>query len=171
MGFSTHSPTHLLDLSTCKFKHQLEQLHASAPFGTTSSFQNLPDTCLHQTLTNQGCLVVFACFTTASSNASFLGVQPSECQKNTEKTRKPPLTFTHAWAILRSLPEIESIAPSSAPTTAPKLLPTATKTPSDVCFRSSVPALSSFSTRFITLWGVWVSSYFPFLSHPLSSSS
>ena len=30
--------------------------------------------------TNQKCLEVFACFTTASSKASFLGVQNSECQ-------------------------------------------------------------------------------------------
>ena len=93
--------------------------------------------------TNHGCLVTVACLTTASSKASFLGVPPSECQKYTEKTRRPPLTFTYAWAILPWLPWIESIAPSSAPTTAPRLLSTATKTPPDVCLRSSVPALSS----------------------------
>ena len=74
------------------------------------------------------CVVTLACFTTASSRASFLGVQPSECQKYTEKTSKPPLTFTHAWAILPSLPGIEAIAPSSPPTTGPKLLSAATKT-------------------------------------------
>ena len=47
-------------------------------------------------------------------------VHPSVCQKYTEKTRKSPLTFTHAWAIL-----------------------TATKIPPDVCFRASLLALSS----------------------------
>ena len=63
--------------------------------------------------TNQGCRVVFACFTTAPSKASVLAVLPSESQKYTKKTRKPPLTFTHAWAIfptwaiLLSEPEIE----------------------------------------------------------------
>ena len=87
--------------------------------------------------TNHGCLVTVACLTAASSTASFLGVQPSECQMYTEKTRRPPPTFTHAWAILPSLPGIESIA------TSPRLLSTATKTPPDVCLRSSVPALSS----------------------------
>ena len=46
--------------------------------------------------TNHGCLVTF-CFTTASSRASFLGVQPSECQTYIEKARTPPLTLTHAW--------------------------------------------------------------------------
>ena len=80
---------------------------------------------------------------TASNKASFLGVQPSECQKYTEKTRNPPLMFTHAWAILPSLPEIKTIVPSSAPTTAPRLLSTTTRTPPDVCFRSSQLALSS----------------------------
>ena len=75
---------------------------------------------------NYGCLVVLACFRTASSKASFLGVHPSECQKYTEKTRNPPLTFTHAWAILPSLPGIESIAPSSTP---PQLLPSDCRLP------------------------------------------
>ena len=56
------------------------------------------------------------------------------CQKYTTKIRKPPLTFTLAWAILPSLPEIETLVPSSSPTTAPKLLSTATKTCPDVCF-------------------------------------
>ena len=48
-----------------------------------------------------------------------------------------------AWAILPSLTDIETTDPSSAPTTAPRLLSTATKTPPDVCFRSSLLALSS----------------------------
>ena len=82
---------------------------------------------------NHGCLVVLACFRTASSRASFLGVQPAECQKHTEKTRNRPLTCTHAWGILPSLPGIESIAPSSTPTTAPRMLQTAAKTPLGVC--------------------------------------
>ena len=92
---------------------------------------------------NHKCRVVLACFRNASSKASFLGVQPCKCQKYTEKTRKPPLTLTHAWASLPSLPGIESIAPSYAPTTAPRLLSTAAKTPPGVCFRSSLPAVSS----------------------------
>ena len=82
---------------------------------------------------NHECLVVLACFRTASSRASFLGVQPAECQKHTEKTRNRPLTCTHAWGILPSLPGIESIAPSSTPTTAPRMLQTAAKTPLGVC--------------------------------------
>ena len=83
-----------------------------------------------------GCLVVSACFKSASSRASFLEVQNYECQRYTVKTRKPPLTFAHDWTILPSLPVTESVAPSSAPTTA-------TKTPPYVCFRSSLLALSS----------------------------
>ena len=93
--------------------------------------------------TSHGCLVVSACFKSASSRASFLGVQPSECQKYAQKTRKPPLTFAHAWAIIPSLPETESIALFSAPTTAPRFLSTATKTLPYVCFRSSLLAISS----------------------------
>ena len=53
------------------------------------------------------------------------------------------LTFTHAWAILPSFPVTDSMVPSSAPTTAPRLLSIATKTPTDVCLRSSSPAASS----------------------------
>ena len=49
--------------------------------------------------TNQGCLVLLACFTIASTTASFLGVHHSECRKYMVKTRVPPLTFTHAWAL------------------------------------------------------------------------
>ena len=88
---------------------------------------------------SHGCFVVRVLFSTASSRASFLDYHPSECQKQTEKIRSPTLTFTQAWAILPSFP---SIAPSSAPTTAPRLLSTATKTSPDVCLRSSSPAIS-----------------------------
>ena len=48
---------------------------------------------------------------TASSNASFLGLHPSECQKYTEKICNPPLAFTHAWAMFPSLPGIENDRP------------------------------------------------------------
>ena len=75
--------------------------------------------------------------------SSFLGIQPSECQMYTEKTRNPPLTFTHDWAILPSVPGIDTIAASSPPTTAPRLLSTATISPPEVCLRSSLPAVSS----------------------------
>ena len=87
-------------------------------------------------------LVASTYFTTALSKASFLGVQPSEYQNHTNKNRIPPRTFTHHWATLPALPGIDSTAPSSVPTTAPKLLSTATKTP-DVRLRSSVPAFLS----------------------------
>ena len=92
---------------------------------------------------SHGCPVVLTCFITASINASFLGVQPSECLQFSAKTRIPPLTFTHAWAILPSFPGIDVTAPSSVPTTAPRLLSIATKTPPDVCLRSSLLAFSS----------------------------
>ena len=80
---------------------------------------------------------VLAFFRAAFIRGSFLGVQPSECQKYTEKT------FARAWAILPSLLGIGPIVPSSTPTTAPRLLSNATKTPPDVCLRSSLPAVSS----------------------------
>ena len=80
---------------------------------------------------------VLAFFRAAFIRASFLGVQPSECQKYTEKT------FARAWAILPSLLGIGPIVPSSTPTTAPRLLSNASKTPPDVCLRSSLPAVSS----------------------------
>ena len=64
------------------------------------------------------------------------------CHDGFVSRRPPPLTFTHAWAILPSLPGIDSIVPSSTPTTAPRLLSIATKTPPDVCLRSSSPAVS-----------------------------
>ena len=115
--------------------------------------------------TTHGCLVAVACFNTASNKASFSGVQPSQCQKYTEKTRKPPLTFTHAWAMFPSLPEIEPIAPSSAPTTAPRLLSTATKTPPDVRFRSSLLALSS------VILAASAANFHPFFASQLNCSS
>ena len=74
---------------------------------------------------NHGCLVVLTCYTTASIKASFLGVQPSECQKYTANTRIPPRTCTHDWAID---PSFDMTVLSSLPMTAPKLLSTATKT-------------------------------------------
>ena len=89
------------------------------------------------------CLVILACFTTTTISASFLGVHPSGCQKYTAKTRIPPLTFTHAWAMLPSFPGIDVTAPSSLPTTAPRLLSIATETPPDVCLRSSLLAASA----------------------------
>ena len=49
-------------------------------------------------------------------------------------------TFTQAWVILPSLPAIDATAPSLSPTTVPKLLSTAIKTPLDVCLRSSLLA-------------------------------
>ena len=109
----------------------------------TLFFSNSTGLILASHATSQGCLVTLARFNTASSRASFLGVQPSECQKYTEKTRIPPCTFTQAWVILPSLPGIDATAPSFSPTTVPKLLSTAIKTPPDVCLRSSLLALSS----------------------------
>ena len=82
---------------------------------------------------NHWCLVVLACLRTTSGRASFLGVQLSECQKYTAKTRKPHLTFTPCLGIFLLI-EIKTIVPSSAPTTVPRLLSTATETPSDACF-------------------------------------
>ena len=52
---------------------------------------------------NQGCLVTFVCFTTASSNASFLGAQPSECECYTEKTRS--LVTISSFLNLCSIPK------------------------------------------------------------------
>ena len=92
---------------------------------------------------HHGCLVVLCLLHRCLKQRLIPRVQPSECQKYTEKTRKPPLTLTHVWAFLPSFPEFESIAPSSAPMTAPVLLSTATKTLPDVRFRSSLLALSS----------------------------
>ena len=63
--------------------------------------------------------------------------------ENMEKTRIPPRTFTHAWAIIPSLLGIDSNAPSYLPITAARLVSTATNTPSDVCLRSSPLAFSS----------------------------
>ena len=57
-----------------------------------------------------------------------------------EAHRKNTQTSSYIYPSLRG---IETIAPSSAPTTAPKLLSTATKTPPDVCLLSSVTAFSS----------------------------
>ena len=76
----------------------------------------------------RGCLVVLACFTTASINASLLN--------NTRvKTRTPPpLTFTNGWAILPSFPGMDVTTPSSLSTTAPILLSSVTKNrPTSAC--------------------------------------
>ena len=59
-----------------------------------------------------------------------------------QKNHIPSRTFTHAWAGLPSFHGIYVTAPSSLPTTGPRLLSTATKTP-DVCFGSSLLAFSS----------------------------
>ena len=50
------------------------------------------------------------------------------------------------WAILSSLPVIESVAPSSAPTIDPSLMSIATQIPPDVCFRSCCVSCKSLST-------------------------
>ena len=63
---------------------------------TRGFFSNSTQLMLASHATSQGCLVNLARFYTATSRASFLGVQPSECQKYTEKTRIPPRTFTQA---------------------------------------------------------------------------
>ena len=72
----------------------------------------------------------------------FLTTIPRNARSRLRRYAVLLFTFTQAWAILPSFPEIDSIAPSSAPTTAPRLLSTATKTPPDVCLRSSSPAIS-----------------------------
>ena len=112
-------------------------------FPTPTVFSNSSGLMLASHAISRGRFVVRALFSTASMMASFLGVHPSKCLKYTEKMRNPPLTFTHAWAIIPSFPGIDSIAPFSAPTTAPSLLPIATKTPRYVSLRSSSPAVSS----------------------------
>ena len=76
---------------------------------------------------SHGCLVTLASPLPQEEPRSLLS-SPLSARSYTEKTSKPPLTFTHAWAILPSLPGIEAIAPSFPPTTGPKLLSTATKT-------------------------------------------
>ena len=85
---------------------------------------------------SHGCFIVRNLFRTASNRASFLDDHSSECQKYTEQTRNPPFTFTQAWAVLPSIPEIDSTAASNAPTNAPRLRSIARKTPPDVCLRS-----------------------------------
>ena len=94
--------------------------HASSPFGTNDSSQSLTQVCItrcQQRVSGCSCSLQ-----NCSSSASFLGVHPFECQKYTEKIRNPPLTFTRAWVIHPSSPGIDSIVPSSAPTTASRLL-------------------------------------------------
>ena len=127
-------------------------LHVETPFRATTCIVSLWNQRLFSKssghmfafhATSHGCPVVLACLRTASSRASFLGVQPSECQNNNEKTRNPPVAFTHAWAILPSLPGSTQSSLLLLPQLLPKLLSTATKTPPDVCFRSSLLALSS----------------------------
>ena len=93
------------------------------------------DSCWHRKATSQRCLVVLACVTTASINASFLGVHPSECQKLIAKASTPPLIFTHVWAILPSFEGVDMPAPSLS-NTAPRLLSIARVTPPDMCLRS-----------------------------------
>ena len=90
---------------------------------------------------NDGCLVVLACFTTASIKASSLGVQPSECRMQTAKTRLPPRTFTHAPAIL---PSLEPTQPPFffANNCSKSAVDCHTETLPDVCVRSSLPAFS-----------------------------
>ena len=114
--------------------------HASSPL---DSFQSPLDTCIHHTLLTTGVwLFLFASQLPpaglCSSRSSLLSARSTP-----KKTRIPPRTFTQAWVILPSLPGIDATAPSSSPTTVPRLLSTATKTPPDVCLRSSLLALSS----------------------------
>ena len=87
-------------------------------------------------------------FTTASIKASFLGVHPSESQKYTAKT-KHPRTFTLAWATIPSFSGMYVTAPSSLPTTAPRVLsifrrlfPTWACDPHCFAFSSGIPAVS-----------------------------
>ena len=126
--------------SFCTFLTCMWTLFREPPHASGSSQRLLSNSAglmLASHATSQACLVPLARFNTASSRASFLGVQPSECQKNTEKTRILPGTLTEPSVVLTSLPGIEATAPSSSsPMTAPKLL-------SDVCFRSSLLALTS----------------------------
>ena len=105
-------------------------------FSTSSALMSASHAISH------GCFVVRSSFQ-HRFHGGFVSRRPSACQKYSEKIRNPPLAFTHAWAILPSFPGIDSIAPSSAPTTAPRLLSIATKTLPGVCLRSSSPALSS----------------------------
>ena len=79
--------------------------------------------------TNQGCLVVLACFTTASIQASFL---PRPSFRMSENYHKNPHTSSHIHPCL-----------GDSLTSWDRCDLIATNTPSDVCFRSSLPALSS----------------------------
>ena len=82
----------------------------------------------------------FSCFTTASINASFFGVHPSEGQKYTVPHTSSDIH--HARTILTSFPGIYMTAPSSLSTTAPKSPSPATKTSPDVCLQSLLLAFS-----------------------------
>ena len=54
-------------------------------FSETRGFSQTSGVMLASHATSHGCLVTLARFNTASKRASFLGVQPSECQKYIEK--------------------------------------------------------------------------------------
>ena len=78
--------------------------------------------------TSHGCFVALALFSTASKIASFLG---DRCARSVLRT----FSLLHAHLpILPSFPAMDLTAPSSSPTTAPKLLSNATKIYPDVCF-------------------------------------
>ena len=55
--------------------------------------------------TNQGCLVVLACFTTTTINASCLGVPPSECHKY---TAKPSVLLWQTRILERVVPHFQA---------------------------------------------------------------
>ena len=127
-------------------------LHVDASFGATTCINSLLNQRLFSTSSghmsashaiNHGCLVVFACCKTASSRASFLGVQPSECQKYTEKTPQTSSDVHRCLGNSSFVSRDRIYCPSSAPTTVPRSLSAAKKTSPDVCFRSYLLALLS----------------------------
>ena len=89
---------------------------------------------------NQGSLVTYACFTTASSKASFLGFQPSECQKiHRENTQ----TSSHIHRCLGDSSFVSLDRSFFRPHTRSQVAVDRHKNSPDVCLRSSVPTFSS----------------------------
>ena len=124
--------------------------------------------------TNQGCLVTSACLTTASSNASCLGVQPSECQKHTEKPanllQRSPMLGRVFLRYLRS---------NQSPLLLLPLLLSATKTPTrrvlailaascficdSRCIRRKSPSFRGLYNELLLHFLLEKISHFPFLS-------